>query len=372
MELSDDEKNLKRAIALSLSEIQSSSAPVIDLVDSEEEDEDVRKAIALSLQNIESASSSQSASGADVEPVVSHESGYAHPPLTNINPSTQPQSESDSSFPSKPTNALSGILGLDRKAMEQERLGRLGKRKRSVSPERPTKMIAKPTTSDSFTSEVNDSAGTKKEEVQYPRGTIKRTWAYKHPRTDDIKIEEVFQVSKPNIAVLSSFDWEDRWVFGKLRPEDTRQIWIMSAKGQELHEKMLREATEAGIPNFKPHFPPLDGNSQHMHSKLMLLFHENYLRIVVPTANMTRVNWGETNQNSQGESWQAAVLENSVFLIDLPRRLDGEINRKEHLPVFGKDLIDFLEAQETGNNVREGVLKFDFSGTCNLAFIHSM
>ena len=30
-----------------------------------------------------------------------------------------------------------------------------------------------------------------------------------------------------------------------------------------------------------------------MHSKLMLLFHPNYLRIVVPSANLVPYDWGE-------------------------------------------------------------------------------
>jgi len=29
-----------------------------------------------------------------------------------------------------------------------------------------------------------------------------------------------------------------------------------------------------------------------MHSKLMLLFHPEYVRIVVPTANLTSFDWG--------------------------------------------------------------------------------
>ncbi len=32
-----------------------------------------------------------------------------------------------------------------------------------------------------------------------------------------------------------------------------------------------------------------------MHSKLMLLFHSEYLRIVVPSANLVPYDWGENN-----------------------------------------------------------------------------
>lgn len=37
----------------------------------------------------------------------------------------------------------------------------------------------------------------------------------------------------------------------------------------------------------------MEGQVNCMHSKLMLLFHPNYLRIAVPTANLTAVDWGE-------------------------------------------------------------------------------
>lgn len=31
----------------------------------------------------------------------------------------------------------------------------------------------------------------------------------------------------------------------------------------------------------------------NMHSKLMLFYHPGYLRIAVPTANLTQTDWGE-------------------------------------------------------------------------------
>lgn len=40
-------------------------------------------------------------------------------------------------------------------------------------------------------------------------------------------------------------------------------------------------------------FPPMEAQVNCMHSKLMLLFHSDYVRIVVPTANLTPYDWGE-------------------------------------------------------------------------------
>lgn len=57
----------------------------------------------------------------------------------------------------------------------------------------------------------------------------------------------------------------------------------------------MYEAEAASIPNLRFCFPSLDGQINIMHSKLMLLFHPGYLRIVVPTANLIQVDWGDHN-----------------------------------------------------------------------------
>ena len=99
----------------------------------------------------------------------------------------------------------------------------------------------------------------------------------------------------------------------------------------------------------------------------MLLSGRDKLRIVIPTANMTQIDWGEV-----ANDWQPGVMENSVFLIDLPRRKDGSAGNKEGLTRFGQELMYFLEMQKVPQKVVEGILKFDFSQTSHLAFIHSM
>jgi hypothetical protein len=99
----------------------------------------------------------------------------------------------------------------------------------------------------------------------------------------------------------------------------------------------------------------------------LLLFGKEKLRIVIPTANMTPFDWGEVKND-----WQPGVMENSMFLIDLPRNENGIAGDRKDLTKFGEEVIYFLEKQEVGTNVVEGVLKHDFSQTDHLAFVHSM
>jgi hypothetical protein len=330
----------------------------------------MRRAIALSLGG-DGASDEASvpSSSANTLPSSSQNSLYASKlPQSSIASQEQVATSSQSSTSSRP----GGLLGFDRKAMEQERLARLGKRKHSASPERPSK-VATRTPNVTTTLDSSNTAGVSiPSGLQYPRGAIKRTWAYKYPRTNDIKIEEVFQASTLNIAVLSAFLPDDRWIYSKIDPNKIKQIWIMSAKGQEVQDEYKRQALAANVPNLKPHFPPMDGQIMNMHSKLMLLFHDTHLRVVVPTANLIKFDWGETNRDPNGESWQPAVMENTAFLVDLPRRSDGQVGCKQDLTAFGKGLLEFLEAQQLGNNVLEGLLKFDFSDTGRIGFVHSM
>lgn len=350
MASSDDDDELHRAIALSLQETHTAASP-----DETDYDRDLRLAMALSLEG---------ANGAAKNNVEDLESSYAKSTVSDSKEAIQnpiviaPSSTSPSTAAPTPKPAFL----LDRKAMEQERLARLGKRKRPPSPDLPSKQVVKQTAS--VPSPPPPSA------IQFPHGAIKRTYAYKHPRTSDITISEVLQPSTLNIAVLSSFQWDNEWIFHHADPRRIKQLWIMGAKDDELKTRIREDVAAMNLPGLKAHFPPLKQGC--MHSKLMLLFHPTHLRVVVPTANLMKVEWGETGQRAEVEgTWQPGVLENTVFLIDLPRREDG--GKVEKLQTgFGRELVTFLEAQEVGRNVVDGLHKFDFSQTDKIALVHSM
>ncbi|OAX79145.1 hypothetical protein ACJ72_06536 [Emergomyces africanus] len=97
-----------------------------------------------------------------------------------------------------------------------------------------------------------------------------------------------------------------------------------------------------------------------MHSKLMLLFHPGYLRIVVPSANLVPFDWGE----------QGGIMENIVFLIDLPRKLPDSDNGPR--TSFLDDLVYFLQASKLHEKIIDNMLQFDFSATKDIAFVHTI
>lgn len=196
---------------------------------------------------------------------------------------------------------------------------------------------------------------------QYLKGVVKKTWAFGHERTgNDIKLEEVLEPQTLKTAVLSAFQWNMEWLFRKIKVEQTKCIFIMQAKEQSLKDQMLEETKE--MQKFlRLCFPSMDGLINCMHSKLMLLFHPDKLRVAIPTANLLDFDWGESG-----------VMENTVWLIDLPRLPNKDLVAVEDLTDFGKELMYFVEKQGLPQDARDGVLNFDFSATKDFAFVHTV
>ncbi|CAI7621569.1 hypothetical protein N7533_013138 [Penicillium manginii] len=205
-----------------------------------------------------------------------------------------------------------------------------------------------------------------REGIQWPAGIVKKTrLANSQRKHDDISIEEVLQKDDLELAVLSSFLWDMEWILGKLNTKKTRVLLVVHAPNEE---RPMYEADAAGIPNLRFCFPSLDGQINIMHSKLMLLFHTEYLRIVVPTANLIQVDWGVHN-----------LMENTVFIIDLPlkskttggKSLSDDTNDDTYTQ-FYNDLVIFLKASSYPQGVIEKLAKFDFKKTARYAFVHSI
>lgn len=197
--------------------------------DDAEEEEALRLAIALSLQNHESlmqqaieisddddGSSTASASSEDATQQTTQQT-------------TQPSSLPQSQF---------GSIMLDRRAMEQERLSRLAKRQRpaaddddddvvEVPPPKKqatgapaggnVKILGASASASASASTTRPGQSSSSSNVPYPNPTIKRTWVRGTTRRgDEITIEDVFQKDKLELAVLSSFQWDEEWMLSKL------------------------------------------------------------------------------------------------------------------------------------------------------------
>ncbi|KAF2965773.1 hypothetical protein GQX73_g7803 [Xylaria multiplex] len=265
-------------------------------------------------------------------------------------------------------------LGLDRKKMEEERLVRLNKRKAphddEVNERHPQRIkIDSQPEHNPLATMTGTSVHTESSSLPYPKGVVKKTWAYGYPRKDDIKIEEILQKDQLELAVLSSFQWDDEWLLSKIDIKKTKMVCIAFASSDNQKEEM-----RANVPRFC--FPPMMPAGS-MHSKLQLLKFPKYLRLVIPTGNLVPYDWGETG-----------VMENMVFLIDLPIAKDSA-NR---LNAFGQELCYFLKESGLEKGLIDSLLKpgrlydaepdvsinmflctqYDFSETNQYRFIHTI
>lgn len=329
-------------------------------------DGDLHRAIALSLESMPTSPPRDS-----VASTTSGSRGGKHEPQGQIE------------LCGEPAAMVGGILGIDRKRQEAERLARLKrKREHSISPPLIKGGLGSVSTHGdtgnhhgaASKSPPTESMGRKKQRsspsqptsnLQYPEGVVRKTWAFGFPRADDIKLEEVLQPSQLQAAVLSSFLFEWDWLVPKLDTQRTKFVFVVQAKDEKTKEQYHSDF--GGIPNVRLCFPPMEGGVNCMHSKLMLLFYPTHLRIVVPTANLVPYDWGEPFRGVQG-----GVMENTLFLIDLPQR-DSRIKDDQHDEIpFLQNLLGFLRALKLQKDVIEKVQGFDFSKLAQHAFVHSI
>ncbi|KAI0022074.1 tyrosyl-DNA phosphodiesterase-domain-containing protein [Xylariomycetidae sp. FL0641] len=275
-----------------------------------------------------------------------------------------------SSQPSQPTpgSGLAG-LGLDRKRMEEERLARLAAKRKASGPDLDTQRpqqrsrLGRETNSQSrhpFPDESGKSVSQSSAAYQglpFSRGVVKKTWARGYPRKDDITIEEVLQKDQLELAVLSSFQWDDDWLLQKVNIGKTKLVCIAFATSEAHKEEMRTNVPKDSI---RFCFPPMMPAGS-MHSKLQLLKFPTYLRIAIPSGNLVPYDWGETG-----------IMENHVFLIDLPRTREPGTKTTWQPTPFYEELLYFLGAQGLDDKLLGSLANYDFTATNQYRFVHTI
>ncbi|UKZ53543.1 hypothetical protein TrVGV298_007336 [Trichoderma virens] len=329
---------------------------VPELADDADDDEALRYAIALSLQDGRQSPVVIDDSDDDDEATASSARSTQQTQSQMQTQTTQASSQSQAQSSQSQHQSQFGALMLDRKAMEQERLNRLAKRQRPPSddddddvveipppkkqamtaPEPKSKTTSELKKSTSVPMSISSSASSSLP-LQYPNGTVKRTWSRGCARTgEEITIEEVFQKDQLELAVLSSFQWDEEWMMSKLDIRRTKILLLAFAK-DEAQKNLMR----GNVPsNIKFCFPPMHGPGA-MHSKLQLLKYPDRLRVVIPTGNLVPLGNPATHP---------------------PQRPTG----------FYTELVYFLQSTGVGDKMVASLSNYDFSKTSDIAFVHTI
>ncbi|OJD33181.1 phospholipase d nuclease [Diplodia corticola] len=379
---------------------------------SSSEDEDLQRAIALSLAHLDGTAEDAAVSAADA---VDDNTSEAPPAPTSDLAANEPQ-------PASNRAVNDSLKNLDRKQLEAERLARQKSRKHQSADSplstqergRPSKKArtkaSVPASQESGFIDLTTPPRSRKEvapseelhadqlpaarsqgqvlgqilqnelgisippetpnrpvstssrritEPQYLDGAVKRTWALGLPRDNDIKIEEVLQKADLNHLLVSSFNFDTEWWSTKIDSHVTKQTWILGSSKDDV----AAEWTMAPLlyPNVSVSLADMKGANGIYHAKFLIGAHPKYLRIVITSANLTEWDWGETGH-----------MENAVFLIDLPRLPEGQITSEDDFTAFGKELRHYIESVTHRRNLCNSLLKFDWSRTKHLAFVHSL
>ncbi|KAK8855399.1 Tyrosyl-DNA phosphodiesterase 1 [Apiospora arundinis] len=370
----DDEAALRHAIALSLQDgvdareaNHSTSDDPIQLSSDDEDEDDLEKPPVYR------------------PPHRLRQEANKHNNKLETKPSSPPPAAQEQAQPAQHGLAA---LGLDRKKMEEERLARLGKRKApgsdhesqdrsrrlktvSASPGMQPQHItgASRLMEGAFRASLTGPPLSTSQDpssvpmpptgsLRWPKGVVKKTWAAGFPTTgDQVKIDEILQKDQLQLAIISSFQWDDEWMLSKINVARTKLMCIAFASSEQ-----QRKEIEANAPNENVRFcfPPMLPMGS-MHSKLQLLRFPNYLRIVVPSGNFVPYDWGETGS-----------MENVVFIIDLPKVQTPEAAAANKLTTFGEELCYFLTAQGLDKGLVTSLMKYDFTETDRYAFIHTI
>ncbi|KAK9463381.1 tyrosyl-DNA phosphodiesterase-domain-containing protein [Lipomyces oligophaga] len=276
------------------------------------------------------------------------------------------------------------LAQLDRTAMERERLLRISRSNGGARPKRgreddeddidkgsaveflKSQPLKAPFGSNSRDRSMIDGSEQKRAKedplaLQYPNGVVKRTLVSGYARTvHDVTIEEVLQPRILQTAVLSAFQWDYKWILDKLFVNRTELVFVIPDKDPDSRKRISNFLTK--LPNARVCTPDMSGPINCMHSKLQLLFYKQYLRVVIPTANLTDYDWGEG----------AGVIENYMYIQDFPLR-SVPLDDPPQLPQFATELIYFLHKQNMFSDILSVLLKVVvWENVQNVQFIHSV
>ena len=192
----------------------------------------------------------------------------------------------------------------------------------------------------------------------FATGVVKKTWVFGYDRQDDIKFEEVVSQRLLKQFVFCSFTIDLDWVIRKLYLEEKSPTPFVIISDWNMQER----------PRVKePHmiFTGPKDVAKIMHAKFMLLFFPGWVRLVIMTANLNDFDWGE----------QGGVMENIVFLIDLPLRIatsESQENDPVRVPTsFQKDFEHFAALMNVPVEILDNLGSYDWSATKSLVFVHS-
>ncbi|ORX64917.1 phospholipase D/nuclease [Basidiobolus meristosporus CBS 931.73] len=186
-------------------------------------------------------------------------------------------------------------------------------------------------------------------EIKYPDGKELLTKTASSSNENHVTLEELIDKKNLRKLFLATYQLEIDWLLSKL----PRSIPICLARNWD-----RLSGEQPGISSLHSNFtvvhPPLSENQYgSMHAKLFILYYDEFIRVVVTSANMTSLDW--------------ETFENAIFVQDFSRARSEAVRPC----AFGRDLYHFLGALRIPNFIRNTLTGYDFS-TAKVTLIPSV
>ncbi|KAG0171189.1 hypothetical protein DFQ28_004094 [Apophysomyces sp. BC1034] len=186
--------------------------------------------------------------------------------------------------------------------------------------------------------DITDAPPNKKPRPEkYWDGVVKLTHVTGFSGLSFITSADIVQKSMLKKAVITAFVSSMDWIEEHF-PEDVNLCLVTHGR------PAIRK--QYGSNRVIIHAPMKDEKFGVFHTKLMLLFHESSLRVVIGSANLERYDYND--------------LENVVFIQDFPQTTT-RLKSFSQLPNFASDLCDLLDLMHVPPSVKEEFLGYDFS-----------
>ncbi|BFZ53492.1 hypothetical protein PYCC9005_000517 [Savitreella phatthalungensis] len=204
-----------------------------------------------------------------------------------------------------------------------------------------------------------------KKVLRFASGFVGLTFVKGFPKEPHhLTLDELLDRKRLRMASLSTFDLDLEWFLSKLDFGETI-VWLTYYPvGSGATESQAAQAIAQGASSLQRlgirlHSPPMPRTGEKvfgaMHSKLQLLFFDDFLRVVVPSANLRDFDWGETG-----------IMQNVFYVHDFALRTP-DTDRKT--TDFEVSLKSFCRRLQYPAEIRDALDQYDFSTAAGVQFL---
>jgi hypothetical protein len=204
----------------------------------------------------------------------------------------------------------------------------------------------------------------------YQHAVVRHVHVAGHIRRGDITLPEVLEVDTLHEAVLSSFSWDMDWLLSDIGLGRVDATFIADEKDQRSCALQAKRTPFVISGTHLWHCPPRRGSRGGVHGKLMVLFRKDgIMRIVIPTGNLRRADWGAIPTRGPLINGASDSLHNLVFMVDLPKRDESSASGVNDDSQFQRELGKYLTAMNVSARIHDRAMQYDFSACEDFGFV---